>query len=120
MTAINDAKTVLAELTWSPFGPDDGRLAAESVCLAPRRASLFCFGEESAGDLEGRGDVQIALVLPEVRQERDVFRMAHEPGGFMVRGVGSVVEGRDTKNDSQGPALRAHRAARWRQGSRRG
>jgi hypothetical protein len=119
MSPLDDSKPVASEPTWSPVRSGSGWAADKSVCLAACRASLLCFGEEAARDLELGSHIEIAIVFPEVGEEGDALRVAHEPSRFMIGRAGPFLERGDAEDDSEAAAMGAHRATLRRLGSRR-
>lgn len=119
MPSIDDPKPVIAELAPRPFWSGGRGPSCKAMCPAMRRASLLRFREEAARDLELGRDEQVAVVLPQVREKGDALGVTHKPGGFLIGGIGSIIEGGNPQDDSEAAAVGAHCAAWRRSGARR-
>ena len=118
MTSIYDAKSIPAESPRRHRRPARWLGAGEAMRPAPGGFTLLGLGEETAGDVELRRDVEIAVVFPKIGEEGDSLRVTHEPGRLMVGGAGSVIEAGDPQDDLERPAMGPHGPAGWRGGPR--
>lgn len=74
-------------------------------------AAIPIGAEQSAGNVKGRLHVEVLVVLPQVREKRNIFGVADQPGCLLVSASRPGVQAGDPEHDMQRAALGPHGAA---------